>query len=60
MGLGSDFYGMLGIAVKARACIFGFEALLKGIRSGKVFLALVDEGASFRSKKTISKRRIKT
>ena len=45
---------MLGIAVKAGACVFGFEALLKGIRSGRVRLALVDESASLRSKKTIS------
>lgn len=45
--------GLLGFAVKAGACVFGAQGVEKGVKSGKVRLALYDCALSERSQKDV-------
>ena len=51
MTLKDDFFGMLGLAVRSGSVLLGTFACDKGVKSGKVALLLVDDGASERTKK---------
>ena len=45
--------GMMGLCARAGRLISGEQMALKAIRSGKVYLALIDAGASANAKKAI-------
>ena len=51
MILKNNFFGMLGLAVRSRGVLLGTFACDKGVKSGKVELLIVDDGASKRTKK---------
>jgi len=46
--------GMLGLAVRARACVFGAVACEAKLRSGGIYLMLLDTEASERARKEIA------
>ena len=51
MILKDNFFGMLGFAVRSGNVALGAVACDKGVKSGKVALILLDDGASERTKK---------
>ncbi len=45
------FLNMLGLCSRAGKCLFGETACMSGIRTGKVFLVLIDQEASANTRK---------